>query len=199
MSDPIILASGSAIRAEMLRRAGVGIEVVPARIDETALKDALLAEHATARDIADALAETKALRVAAKHPSRLVLGCDQVLEHRGEILSKPLDVADARAQLSRLSGSRHSLLSAAVLIEGGEPVWRHVGQVHLTMRPLSDDFVDDYVARNWTSVRESVGCYKIEEEGVRLFSRIEGDHFTIQGLPLIEFLSFLVLRGRLAT
>jgi septum formation protein len=199
MSDPIILASGSAIRAEMLRRAGVGIDVVPARIDEVALKDALVAEGATARDIADALAETKALRVAAKHPSRWVLGCDQVLEHRGEILSKPLDPAEARAQLSRLSGSRHSLLSAAVLCDDGQPIWRHVGQVHLTMHPLSDAFIDDYVARNWDSIRHSVGCYKIEEEGVRLFSRIEGDHFTIQGLPLIEFLSFLVLRGKLAT
>jgi septum formation protein len=199
MSDPIILASGSVIRAEMLRRAGVGIDVVPARIDEVALKDALVAEGATARDIADALAETKALRVAAKHPSRWVLGCDQVLEHRGEILSKPLDPAEARAQLSRLSGSRHSLLSAAVLCDDGQPIWRDVGQVHLTMHPLSDAFIDDYVARNWDSIRHSVGCYKIEEEGVRLFSRIEGDHFTIQGLPLIEFLSFLVLRGKLAT
>jgi septum formation protein len=199
MSDPIILASGSTIRADMLRRAGVAIEVVPARIDEDALKSALVAERATARDIADALAETKALRVAAKHPSRWVLGCDQVLEHREEILSKPSDPDDARAQLSRLSGSRHSLLSAAVLCDAGQPIWRHVGQVHLTMRTLSASFIDAYVARNWDSVRDSVGCYKIEEEGVRLFSRIEGDHFTIQGLPLIEFLSFLVLRGKLAT
>jgi septum formation protein len=199
MSDPIILASGSAIRADMLRRAGVEIDVVPLRIDETALKNALLSEGASARDIADALAETKALRVAAKHPSRWVLGCDQVLEHHGEILSKPVDPAHARAQLSRLSHSRHSLLSATVLCDNGQPIWRHVGQVHLTMHPLSEAFIDDYVARNWDSIRDSVGCYKIEEEGVRLFSRIEGDHFTIQGLPLIEFLSFLVLRGKLAT
>ena len=199
MSDPIILASGSAIRAEMLRRSGVAIDIVPARIDEQALKDAMLAEGATARDIADALAETKALRVSAKHPSRWVLGCDQILEHQDAILSKPRDPTDARAQLARLSGSRHSLLSAAVLCDAGQPIWRHVGQVHLTMRSLSDAFIADYVDRNWESIRDSVGCYKIEEEGVRLFSRIEGDHFTIQGLPLIEFLSFLVLRGRLAT
>jgi septum formation protein len=198
MNEPIILASSSEIRARMLRLAGVPIDVIPARIDEDSLKDALIADGAGPRDIADALAEMKARRIADKHPERWVLGCDQVLDLDGRILSKPESAADAKAQLADLSGQRHSLLSAAVLYENAQPIWRHVGQVRLTMRPLSEGFIDDYVARNWDSVRHSVGAYKIEEEGVRLFSRIDGDHFTIQGFPLIEFLSFLILRGRLA-
>lgn len=197
MNDPIVLASSSEIRAELLSRAGVAVDVVPARIDEESLKLSLISDGAGPRDIADALAEMKARRVADKMPGRWVLGCDQVLDFGGRILSKPSDIVEAREQLASLSGQRHSLLSAAVLCDAGEPVWRHVGQVHLTMHALSGTFIDDYLARNWGSVRHSVGAYKIEEEGVRLFSRIDGDHFTIQGLPLIEFLSFLILRGRL--
>ena len=197
MNDPIVLASSSEIRAELLSRAGVGVDVVPARIDEESLKLSLISDGAGPRDIADALAEMKARRVADKMPGRWVLGCDQVLDFGGQILSKPSDIVEAREQLASLSGQRHSLLSAAVLYDAGEPVWRHVGQVRLTMHSLSGTFIDDYLARNWDSVRHSVGAYKIEEEGVRLFSRIDGDHFTIQGLPLIEFLSFLILRGRL--
>jgi septum formation protein len=199
MNDPIVLASSSEIRAQLLRRAGLSIEVLPARIDETALKAALVGEGAGPRDIADTLAEMKARRISEKRPGRWVLGCDQVLDVDGRILSKPTDVDQAKAQLLDLSGRRHSLLSAAVLYESGEQVWRHVGQVRLTMHTLSEDFIEAYLSRNWDSVRHSVGAYKIEEEGVRLFSRIEGDHFTIQGIPLIEFLSFLVLRGRLET
>lgn len=197
MNDQIVLASSSSIRAEMLRRAGVAVDVQPARIDEDSLKTSLIADGATARDIADVLAESKARRVSDKVPGRWVLGCDQVLDLEGRILSKPSGLGEARAQLAELSGRRHSLLSAAVLYDAGEPIWRHVGQARLTMHPLSGSFIDTYLARNWDSVRDSVGVYKIEEEGVRLFSRIDGDHFTIQGFPLIEFLSFLVLRGRL--
>ncbi|MGI1662178.1 Maf family protein [Palleronia sp. KMU-117] len=199
MSDPLVLASGSEIRAQILRRAGVEIEVRPARIDEEALLQSLMAEGAPPRDIADALAETKARRVADKLSGRWVLGCDQVLDLDGRILSKPADEDEARHHLSLLSGRTHNLFSAAVLFDGPTPIWRHVGQTRLTMRSLSDAFLAAYVTRNWHSIRSSVGGYKIEEEGVRLFSRIDGDHFTILGLPLIELLSFLVLRGKLAT
>lgn len=195
----MILASGSHIRSEILRAAGVSHEVIPAKIDEETIKTSLLAEQATGRDIADALAEMKARKIADKFPDHLVLGCDQVLDLKGQILSKPATIEEARAQLDALRGQTHQLLSAAVIYEDAKPVWRHVGAVRLTMRDFSDEYMDEYLNRNWDSVRSSVGGYKIEEEGVRLFSAIHGDHFTIQGLPLLQLLSYLTLRGRLPT
>lgn len=198
MSTAIVLASGSAIRAEMLRRAGVAVEVMPARVDEDAIRAALAAEAARPRDVADTLAEMKARKIAERLPGRLVLGCDQVLEQGGETFAKPESAAAARAQLLRLRGSQHKLLSAAVLYDGGRPVWRHVGEVRLRMRAFSEAYLDDYVERNWPGIGESVGGYKLEEEGVRLFERIEGDYFTILGLPLIELLNYLGRRGVIA-
>lgn len=197
MSDHIILASGSAIRAQLLRNAGVSFDVVLPRVDEEAIRLSLGAEQASPRDIADALAETKARRVATRHPAALVIGCDQVLDLKGQLFSKPTSPDDAIRQLQTLRGATHSLLSAVVIYAAGEPVWRHVGQVKLTMRPLSDPYIHDYVARNWDSVQHSVGGYKIEEEGARLFTRIEGDYFSILGLPLTDLLSYLILRGTL--
>ena len=141
----------------------------------------------------------KARKVSERHPGALVLGCDQVLQHRGEMLHKPHDRDEAIAQLHRLRGDRHSLLSAAVLYEDGEPLWRHVGQVRLRMREASDAYIEDYVARNWESIRHAVGCYKLEEEGVRLFTQIEGDYFHVLGMPFLELLNYLTLRGDLTT
>lgn len=159
------------------------------------MKAALLVECASPRDIADTLAEAKARKISARHPGQLVLGCDQVLDHGGVCLSKPETPDDARTQLASLRGSTHRLLSAAVIYRDGEPLWRHVGTVRLTMRAFSDDYLDGYVARNWDSIRNSVGAYKLEEEGVRLFTRIDGDYFTVLGLPLLELLAYLTLRG----
>ncbi len=197
MGRKITLASGSEIRAQLLQNAGVEFDVIPARIDEDMIRQSLEAEGASPRDVADALAEFKARKVSDRAPGALVLGCDQVAEVGGEILSKPDSPQEAIAQLTHLSGQTHRLLSAAVLCEDGKPIWRHVGTVRLKMRDLSNDYIDDYVARNWDSIRWSVGAYKLEEEGVRLFSRIEGDYFNVLGLPLTELLSYLITRKEL--
>jgi septum formation protein len=196
MDRPLILASGSAVRCRLLHDAGVPVEVVVPRVDEESVRDALVAEGAPPRDVADALAELKARRVAEKSPGAFVIGCDQVLDFEGRILAKAATHDEARAQLALLNGKRHKLHSAVVVCDEGRPVWRHVGEVRLTMRSSSDSYLDDYLARNWESVRHAVGSYKLEEEGVRLFSRIEGDYFTVLGLPLLELLSYLTLRGR---
>ena len=192
---PLILASRSAARAAVLRDAGIPFEAVPAAVDEAAVKAAMLAEAAPARDIADALAELKALRGAARAPGRLVLGADQVLVCDGELFDKPQDLADARRQLLALRGRTHELLSAAVVFEAGGPVWRHVGRARLTMRAFSAAFLDRYLAEEGDAVLESVGAYRLEARGAQLFSRVEGDLFTIMGLPLLELLAFLRSRG----
>lgn len=197
MTASLVLASGSAVRADMLRRAGLEIEVVPARIDEAAVRAALAAEEAPPRDVADALAEMKARKVSERTPGALVLGCDQVLEHDGDVLSRPESPDAVKSQLRRLRGGRHSLLSAAVVCRDGEPLWRHVGIARLAMRDFSDRYLEGYVARNWPGLSESVGGYKLEEEGVRLFSAIEGDYFTILGLPLLALLDWLTVRGEI--
>lgn len=194
----LILASSSEIRAQLLRNAGLRPEIVPAHIDEETARVALAADGAGPRDIADELAGMKARQVSGRDADALVLGCDQVLDLDGTVFAKPGDPAAARAQIRALSGRTHRLHSAAVVCRGGVPVWRHVGTARLTMRDISDAYLEDYVARNWESIRHSVGAYKLEEEGVRLFSHIEGDHFTILGLPLIELLTWLAVRGDIA-
>lgn len=200
---PLILASSSPTRLQMLQAADLSVTAVAPRVDEETARAGLEAEGANPQDIADALAEMKAARVAARvaarSPGSLVLGCDQVLDHHGKALGKAADRDEARRQLLLLRGQTHRLLSAAVIYDGGTPVWRHVGVARLTMREFSDGFLDAYLDANWPDVSGSVGCYKIEADGIRLFSAVEGDHFTILGLPLLPLLLWLGVRGFIAT
>lgn len=191
----LILASASTIRRDLLARAGVVVEPIAARIDEEQVRAALQAEGAKPRDVADTLAEMKARKLAERHMDAVVIGCDQVLEFEGEVWGKAETPDAARAQLRRLRAKDHRLISAVVLYENAKPVWRHVGEVRLTMRPFSDEYLDDYLARNWDDVRHCVGSYQLEGEGARLFARVDGDYFTVLGLPLLPLLNYLGQRG----
>lgn len=195
----LLLASGSDVRAAMLRNAGINFEVRQARIDEEALRAAMAAEGLSPRDMSDRLAELKAMKVAWRAPDARILGCDQILEFEGRSLAKPATPDEARSQILAMAGKTHLLHSAAVLVEQGQPVWRHVESARLQMRRLTDGYVTDYVMRNWQSIRYCVGGYQLEAEGVRLFSRIDGDFFTILGLPLLPLLNHLALREVIET
>lgn len=178
----------------MLAAAGVPFTAEPAYADEAALKAAMAG--APPRDVADALAELKALKVSARHPGRLVLGSDSlaVLDD-GTILDKPRDRDEARDHLLRMSNKRHDLVSAAVIAENGRPVWRHVDRAKMFVRPLSYAFVDAYLDAEWPAISGCVGCYRIEGPGAQLFSRIEGSQFTVLGMPLLPVLGYLRDRG----
>ena len=195
MSRALILASTSAIRLQLLQNAGLAVTAQPSRVDEDMLKQSLLAESAKPRDIADALAEMKARKLADRNPDSLILGCDQVLDFKGTLLSKATSVSQAKDHLIALRGQTHSLLSAAVLYDDGKPIWRHISTARLTMRSFSVGYLDAYLSRNWPDISHAVGGYMLEGEGARLFDRIDGDYFTILGLPLLPLLSYLSSRG----
>ena len=192
----IILASASAARRRMLTDAGIAHDVTPATIDEGAVTASLVAAKVAPRDIADRLAELKAVKVSAATPGRLVLGSDSVVALAdGTMLDKPLDRDHAAQHLRRLSGTAHELISAAVIACDGRPIWRHVDVVRLHVRPLSDAFIETYLDAEWPAIAGCVGCYRVEARGVQLFARIDGSHFTIQGLPLLALLDFLRVHG----
>ena len=196
----LILASKSAGRIAMFNAARVSVDAVPALVDEHSIKTALAEAGAKPRDIADALAEAKARKVSRKMPTAMVLGCDQIcVGPDGHIYDKPETPDDARAHLEQLSGKVHRLISAAVICEQGEPVWRIIDTAHMTMRSLSSQYIDDYVETYWDEIRHCVGCYRIEAEGVQLFTSVSGSQFTIIGMPLLPVLDYLRLRGLLPT
>ncbi|MDB6452762.1 Maf family protein [Falsirhodobacter sp. 20TX0035] len=191
----LILATSSESRRQMMAKAGLVAEAIPARIDEEAVRASLDAEGAKPRDVADTLAEMKARKIAERHPDAIVIGGDQVLVFDGRIHGKPDTPDQARDQLRSMRGQTHQLLSAVVVYEEARPVWRHVAEARMVMRPFSDAWLDGYLQRNWDSVRHSAGAYKLEEEGVRLFTEVKGDWFTVMGLPLLPLLAWLGNRG----
>ncbi|MCW3834889.1 Maf family protein [Sphingomonas canadensis] len=200
MSLRLVLASQSASRRAMLDAAGVPHEAMAALVDEQAAKESLLARQVAPRDLADALAELKALKVSARDPAALVLGGDSVVALAdGSLLDKPESRSQARDHLRRMSGATHSIYSAAVIAEGGRPVWRFVDRARLHVRPLSDAFVESYLDVEWPAIAGCVGCFRIEGPGVQLFTHTEGSHFTILGMPLMNILDYLRLRGMLTS
>ena len=192
---PVILASGSTVRAQMLRTAGLALETHPVRLDEDAIRLSLAAEGVRPRDIAAELADAKATRAAMRNPSAWVIGCDQILELEGAALGKPTTFDEARHRLLSLSGNTHQLHSAVSVHHEGRRVWSTIGTASLTMRTLSAHQIDRYLDAIGSEAVETPGCYRIEGLGVSLFDGIEGDHFTILGLPLLPLLAYLRLRG----
>jgi septum formation protein len=194
-ATPVILASASAVRAALLRAAGVPIMVEAAAIDETEVKASLRAAGIAADDAAQTLAQLKAHRASRRHAGALVIGADQVLECDGVAFDKPADLADARRHLLALRGRRHQLLSAVVLMRDGERLWDHLGHASLSMRDFSEVFLDGYLQSAGDAALSSVGGYQLEGPGAQLFASIEGDYFTILGLSLLPVLDILREHG----
>jgi septum formation protein len=200
-SAELILASASAGRGAVLRDAGLGFRQLPASIDERAIEAGMAREggRLDAERLAWRLAAEKACAISRDQPNALVLGADQVMECCGEVLHKPVDYQAARAQLTQLRGQVHSLFSALAIALDGKVIWQHVDNARLTMRDFSDAFLDAYLAAEGEEVLRSVGAYRIEGRGIQLFSGVEGDHFTIIGLPLLPLLAYLRATGWLAS
>ncbi len=194
MSTQIILASKSAARRAVLTGAGVPFEVSVAGVDEDAVKNAMLAEGATPRDVADALAELKAIKVSRSKPG-FVIGSDQTLEFEGKLYDKAETVEAAAERLKTMRGKPHKLHSAVVVAKDGAPIWREMVSATLTMRDFSDAFLASYLELEGEEALGSVGCYRLEGPGAQLFSKIEGDYFAILGLPLMGLLDLFRRHG----
>lgn len=196
---PLILASASQSRARVLTAAGLTFEALAADVDETALKIEFKAGGSDAADCARRLADAKARRIANQRPDALVIGADQMLDCDGVWFDKPPDLAGAADHLRRLSGKVHTLPTAAVVVAGAQTIWSHVAAPRLKVRALSDSFIQAYLAKAGPVVCSSVGAYQLEGLGAQLFETIEGDFFTILGLPLLPLLDFLREQRVLAT
>jgi septum formation protein len=198
MPDALILASGSATRARLLRDAGVAIEVAVPAIDEPEVKVSLKGEGASVARAAELLAEMKAQRIAPRYPGRFVLGCDQMLACEGRWLDKPETRERAREQLMSLRGRSHSLVTSVVLVRGDARLWHHADRAELAMRDFSDAFLERYLEEAGARALQSVGAYQLEGTGAQLFARVSGDFFTILGLPLLPVLGILREHGLVA-
>lgn len=187
----LILASASTSRAAMLREAGLDFEMRPARVDEEEIKLSLKSDGVSLRDTATALAELKAHRVSSAEPQDFIIAADSMVACDGRWYDKPTDVNEAREHLQALRGKTHDLVSAVALARGGSVIWRHAESARLTMRDFSDAFLDAYLTQAGEGILSCVGCYQLEGLGAQLFSRIQGDHFTILGLPLLPLLDIL--------
>jgi septum formation protein len=192
---PLILASQSPSRRQMLRNVGLDFTVEPSGVDEDEAKRSLLGERASPQDIASTLAEMKAVRISSRRPGAMVIGADSTLACDGKLFDKPPTLAAAREQLKMLGGRTHELVSSATVALNGARLWHTTQTGRLTMRPLSESFLDAYLARAGEAVCASVGAYQLEGLGAHLFSRIEGDYFTVLGLPLLPLLVFLAQHG----
>ncbi|WP_300421060.1 Maf family protein [uncultured Hyphomonas sp.] len=194
MSQRIILAPGSQSRRAVLTAAGIEADTIKPNVDEDAAKASFRASDMKVRDQAMQLAELKSVKISMREPG-LVIGCDQMLSLDGEAFDKPVDLADARNHLVKLSGKAHTLETAIVISEEGKPVWRYLARPKLTVRPLSDAFIDTYVEAVGEPLLSTVGAYQLEGLGAQLFTRIDGDYFSILGLPLLPLLDYLRTRG----
>ncbi len=190
-APPVVLASASRSRQRMLAAAGVSVGIEPAAVDEEEVKLSLKAAAASPAQIAETLAELKARRVSSRHGGALVIGADQVLELKGRLFDKPNDLAEAAEHLRQFSAQTHRLISAVCVQRDEATLWHHIDEARLTVRPLSDAFIESYLASVGEQACESVGAYQLEGLGAQLFSRVEGDFFTVLGLPLLPLLDFL--------
>lgn len=191
MATPIILASGSPYRRKLLESAGIGFTVLKPELDERAVEAPLTGTGVTPAEVALILAEAKATAVSEARPDALVIGSDQTLSLDDELFHKPADMEAARGHLLKLSGRTHHLNSAVALARGGEIVWHHVSVARMTMRSLDPVFVGRHLAEVGDAALTSVGAYQVEGRGIQLFERIDGDYFTIVGLPLLPLLAAL--------